>query len=170
MAGAGEDRDSKGPAGAAASAEADVLQLDRYLPYRLSVLTLAVSRTLARLYSERFGLTVPEWRAMAVLGHEQPLSANDICARTNMDKVQVSRAIARLFKAGLVIRHTDPGDRRRAVLWLSPRGLAAYGEIVPKARALEEELLKVLTSKERAQFDRLLDKLTARARDLQEHF
>ena len=57
---------------------------------------------------------------MAVLGPDAPLSASDVCERTRMDKVQVSRAVARLLEKGLVSRKTAPDDRRRSVL--SPLG------------------------------------------------
>ena len=44
------------------------LALDAFVPYRLSVLTNQVSSAIARHYADRFGLTIPEWRVMAVLG------------------------------------------------------------------------------------------------------
>jgi DNA-binding MarR family transcriptional regulator len=70
------------------------LDLDRFVPYKLSVLSNRVSDAIARHYSERFGLSIPEWRVMAVLGQKPGLSARDVAARTAMDKVQVSRAVA----------------------------------------------------------------------------
>jgi DNA-binding MarR family transcriptional regulator len=73
-----------------------VLELESFLPYRLSVLSNTVSGVIARSYSERFGLSIPEWRVMAVLGRYPGLPAADIAVRTAMDKVQVSRAVARL--------------------------------------------------------------------------
>ena len=86
---------------------APALILEDYLPYRLSVLSNTVSRALARLYEQRFGLTVAEWRIMAVLARFGPLSANAVCDRTAMDKVQVSRAVARAVDGGLVDRGID---------------------------------------------------------------
>src|SRR5438445_5347964 len=72
------------------------LELERFLPYRLSVLTNRISTAIARVYVRRFGLTVPEWRVMAVLGRFGEMPANAVCERTAMDKVRVSRAVARL--------------------------------------------------------------------------
>lgn len=145
------------------------LQLDRFVPYRLGVLSLAISRSLARLYARRFRLSVPEWRAMAALGSDQPLSANDVCRRTHMDKVQVSRALTRLLAAGLATRRRDEHDRRRSELWLSEKGMAMYRSIVPLAYKREAELLAVLDSAERQQLDGLLRKLTAKALELEQH-
>src|SRR5215470_16697842 len=79
--------------------EHERLDLDRFVPYRLSVLTNRVSSAIARHYSDRFDLSIPEWRVMAVLGQTPGLSAREVAARTAMDKVQVSRAVASLMRA-----------------------------------------------------------------------
>src|ERR1700723_39886 len=87
------------------------LELERFLPYRLSVLTNRISTAIARVYARRFDLSVPEWRVMAVLGRFGAMSANAVCDRTAMDKVRVSRAVARLAAADRLARRTDPTDR-----------------------------------------------------------
>ncbi len=142
------------------------LELDSFMPYRLSVLQQEVSRLIATAYAEKFGLMRHDWRVMAALGNDQPLTANEICRRTNMDKVQVSRAISRLLNRTLVARVQDTGDRRRWILRLTPTGDEIYREIVPAARARESELLSVLSAAERVQLDALLDKLYRRAHKL----
>ncbi len=144
------------------------LLLEEFLPYRLSMLTNTVSLSLARHYQSRFGLSIPQWRVMAVLGLQPSLSSNDVALRTAMDKVTVSRAVAALVTARHVLRRTDPADRRRAVLRLSARGREVYDQIVPMARAYEEELVGELGSRELATLDRLLLLLTKRARALSE--
>src|SRR3954469_13741602 len=80
------------------------LDLEHFLPYRLSVLSNRISSAIAREYSQRFGLGVTEWRVMAVLGRYPGLSANQVATRTAMDKVAVSRAVARLLDAGRLLR------------------------------------------------------------------
>jgi len=139
------------------------LVLEEFLPYRLSVLMLRVSQAIARSYERRFRLTVPEWRVMAVLGRFGPLSANGVAEKTQMDKVRVSRAVARLVASGRVSRRIDPADRRRSVLALTATGKAVHREIVPHARRVEARLLAGLAPTERASLDHLLAKLEARA-------
>ena len=71
------------------------LDLEHFLPYRLSVLSNRISSAIAREYSQRFALTVTEWRVMAVLGRYPGLSANKVALRTvkrrafGNDQVQV---------------------------------------------------------------------------------
>ncbi len=146
---------------------AERLLLERFLPYRLSVLTNTVSRALARSYEERFGLSISQWRVIAVLGRDSPLSAGAVAERTVMDKVSVSRAVNALAAEGRVVRSTDRADRRRQLLRLTPRGRAVYRRIVPLARRYEAKLLATLDRRERAALDRLLARLTDRARSLE---
>ncbi len=159
-------KDPVSPPPAPGAPGADGFALEHFLPYRLSVLTNTISGGIARLYAERFGLAIAEWRVMAVLDRFGPLSANQVCRRTAMDKVRVSRAVARLVARGLVARRADPHDRRRALLRLAPPGRTIHHQIVPLARAREARLLDALSADERAALDRLLAKLQARADEL----
>lgn len=140
------------------------LELERFLPYRLSVLANLVSRALARIYQERFALSAPQWRVIAVLARFPSLSANDVAEKTAMDKVTVSRAVAGLARQGRVLRRLDAADRRRSALRLSAKGRAVYRMIAPAALAYERELLDGLSPGDAAALDRLIDELSRRAR------
>ena len=136
------------------------LDLERFLPYRLSVLSNTVSEALAALYGERFNLSVTQWRVIAVLGRYPDLSAVEVAERTRMDKVAVSRAVAELIDSGRLDRQMDRLDRRRSVLNLSVEGRRVYQEIAPLALACEARLLSALSAKERDALEGILDKLT----------
>ena len=140
------------------------LDLDRFLPYRLSVLSNRLSQAIARRYQDRFGLSVTEWRVMAVLGLEPGLSATEVAERTAMDKVAVSRAVNALLGAGRLERQFDGTDRRRSILRLSDDGQAIYDAVVPMALDYERALLADLDETERAQLERLLLKLAENGR------
>lgn len=142
------------------------LELEHFLPYRLSVLTQLVSESLHDLYAGPFQLTVTQWRVMAALGRFAPLTASDVGQRIVMDKVAVSRAVAGLMKRGLVERATDRSDRRRASLRLSARGRAMHAKIVPLALDYEARLYESLSKEERGTFNSLSDRLFARAEAL----
>jgi DNA-binding MarR family transcriptional regulator len=135
------------------------LNLKEFLPYRLSIVTNRISASFARLYSEKFNLSIPEWRVMAVLGQQPGLSADQVCSETEMDKVPVSRAVTKLLDKGLLKRDFSGDDRRRSILHLSEAGYGMYAQIVPLALAYEVELKAALTDEEQAQLDVLLDKL-----------
>lgn len=141
------------------------LTLETFLPYRLSLLSNRISQRIARLYAERFGIGITEWRVIAVLGRYSGLSANEVAERTAMDKVAVSRAVARLLEMGLVARDTDSSDRRRSVLTLSAQGQHTYAQIAPLALDMERQLLAGFSPEERALLDALLDRLAEKAHE-----
>jgi len=139
------------------------LDLEHFLPYRLSVLANTVSAALAGAYARRFALTIPQWRVIAVLARRPGLSAASVAERTAMDKVAVSRAVAGLVRSGRVRRVLAANDRRRSVLSLTTRGHAVYRQIVPLAIAYERRLLGELSPAEQAQFELLLGRLQKRS-------
>ena len=137
------------------------LELERFLPYRLSILSNRVSQAIAREYTERFNLSMTEWRVMAVLArfNGEGMSAREVADRTAMDKVAVSRALARLTASGRVSRSTHGGDKRRSVLRLTAKGWKIHDTVAPRARAHERELLGHLTADEKKMLTLILDKL-----------
>lgn len=140
------------------------LELEKFLPYRLSVLAQLVSESLHDLYAAPFGLSVTQWRVMAALGRFAPLTASEVGQQIVMDKVAVSRAVAGLMKRELVERATDLSDRRRASLRLSAKGRAMHAQIVPLALGYETELCQALSPEERDTLNGLCDRLFAHAK------
>jgi len=119
----------------------DTLHLDDYLPYRLSVASNRVSRLIAKLYQDRFGLSIWQWRVLAILGAQTGLTAGQVAKRAAMDKMAVSRAVSALLARGLVLRKTSKQDARARILSLSETGAGIYAEIAPLAREQEQQLL-----------------------------
>jgi DNA-binding MarR family transcriptional regulator len=144
---------------APATAEHAPLQLEHFLPYRLSILSNTISQTIADDYQRRYDISVTEWRVMAVLARFHGLSAREVAERTAMDKVAVSRALSRLVEAGRVNRSIHDSDKRRSVLSLTEAGWTVHDEVAPMARAREREVLARLDAEERVWLERILDKL-----------
>jgi DNA-binding MarR family transcriptional regulator len=142
------------------------LILQQFLPYRLSVVTEAVSSLFATRYQERFGLSIPEWRVVAVVGQQGGPSTQEVIERTGMDRVRVSRAVIRLADKGLLERQSHPRDQRAQLLRLSRAGRAVYREIVPLAQEIQAALASALTAAEQRQLGVILDKIGARTREL----
>lgn len=142
-----------------------MLELENFLPYRLSVLSNQVSRGIARTYEARYGLSVTEWRIIALLGRYPGLSATELAERSAMDKVAISRAVRRLLEAGRIERRDHHADRRAKLLYLSDAGQEVYDAVVPAALAFEEKLLSALSRSEQATLDELIDRLTTMTRE-----
>jgi DNA-binding MarR family transcriptional regulator len=142
------------------------LRLDDFMPYRLSVASNAVSNAIASAYQALFGLTVPEWRVLAVTAEDAGMTQQAIVARTRMDKVTVSRATLALVERGLIARRRNETDGRSQRLSLTAAGTQLYAAIVPAARDMETRVFGVLSAEEQAELRRLLDRIDAAATSL----
>ena len=142
------------------------LTLERYLPYRLSILSNKVSSIVAESYKDRFALSITEWRIMAVLGEYPGVSADEISAKTQIEKSLISRAVSKLLKRSLIQREISKDDKRRSEISLSGAGLAVYQQIVPLSLAYEEQLLACLNTEQREQLSQTIDLLYRHAESL----
>ncbi|MCR9079190.1 MAG: MarR family winged helix-turn-helix transcriptional regulator [Hyphomonadaceae bacterium] len=140
--------------------DSPALKLDGFLPYRLSVLSNAVSSKIAAIYEREFELSVWQWRIIAVLGEREGLTSTEVAQRTLMDKPTVSRAAASLIERGILERHIDADDRRRAPMRLTEEGQAIYAAVIPRALENERELLDALTADEAETLHALLSRLS----------
>jgi len=139
--------------------DAGILELEAFLPYRLYRLADLVSREFAAVYKDRLDLTRPEWRVLAGLGQHGTLTAKLLGEQSAMHKTKVSRAVAELERRRWLVRTPDENDRRIEHLTLTRAGHAAYGEIVPLAKAFERRLSQAMGAALLAEFDRGLERM-----------
>jgi DNA-binding MarR family transcriptional regulator len=142
------------------------LKLEDFLPYRLNVVASFVSQALSRIYSERHGIGVPEWRVLVTLGQFGVMTGKAIGAHSHMHKTKVSRAVAELEKRKLVARRVNKADMREALLSLTPAGKDIYEELAPAALVFARRFVEGISPADRAAFDRALTLLTERAQEL----
>jgi len=144
----------------------DGLILDKFMPYRLARLSSTVSTAVAREYSKQFGLSIPEWRVIAILGRSPGLSAVEVAEQTFLDKVAVSRAVTKLIKAGRIDRQFADADRRRSILNLSEKGRDVHDGVADLALEFERALLDGLDADDVERFDKVMDRLLEKANKL----
>jgi DNA-binding MarR family transcriptional regulator len=144
-------------------AESAPLKLEEFLPYRLNVVASLVSQALSRIYSERYGIGVPEWRVLVTLGQYGVMTGKQIGAHSHMHKTKVSRAVAELEQRKFVVRRVNRADLRESFLSLTAAGRAIYEDLAPDALAFANRLVEAVGPADRAAFDRALDRLTERS-------
>ena len=137
------------------------LALDDFIPYRLSITSNLVSDSIARAYEALFGLTIPEWRLIAVIAETGGITQQAIGAKTLMDKVTVSRAAIALVDRGLLARQANPEDRRSHLLELTDAGRDLYAVVAPKALDLESRIFAAFDPAEVTQFMAMLRRIEA---------
>ena len=143
-------------------------RLAGFLPYRMAITSNAVSGRIADEYGDRFGLKIPEWRIMAILGDTGALTQRDLVRATLMDKVAVNRACKALDDRGLLRRRPNAADGRSHHLELTEDGHALFEQIWPQAYAAYEQIFAALTPREAAALGELLDKLLQSVRRLED--
>lgn len=143
-------------------------RLGDFVPYLMSVTTNAVADLIAGEYRSTYGLKIPEWRVMAVLGDSGARTQRDLVHATRMDKVAVNRACKVLEDRGLVQRSPNARDGRSHHLELTAAGKDMHGKIMPHALEMEARLLAPLSAAERQQFVSLLARIGESAQALEE--
>src|SRR5689334_23751882 len=139
---------------------ANGFKLEEFLPYQLSVTASSVSRLFAKRYADEYGLSIPEWRVLAVVGRFGTASPSMVSEWAAMDKVKVSRAAATLVARGLLKQTQDPSDGRARLLRLTRKGVTMYQGAVPLALEIETDLAKGLSRAEWSALQKSLLRLT----------
>lgn len=137
------------------------------LSYRLHRVANLLSRGAELRYRREFGVSLWEWRTVALLGAaEEALSLGELARAAGVDKSQMSRVVAALSRRAIVLRADDKADARGVKLRLSARGRRLYEGLIRAAAERNAALLACLGARERECLERVLDKLAARARRL----
>ena len=142
------------------------LKLEQFLPYRLNVVAGLVSQALSRIYADRYGIGVPEWRVLVTLGQFGMMTGKGIGAHSHMHKTKVSRAVALLERRKLVMRRANRADLREAFLALTPSGRAMYDDLAPIALDFANRLSEVVDPADRPAFERAIERLIERSTKL----
>lgn len=133
--------------------------LEKFLPYRLSLLSNRISGAIADSYMESHQISISEWRIIAILGQYPNSTATDLQHYTAIDKVGISRTVKRLINRQLISSENHELDGRARRLKLTPEGGKLRTEVIPRTYACEKELTAVLSAKEKQQFSHIIDKL-----------
>ncbi len=144
----------------------NTLILEEFLPYRVNVLANLLSKGLARVYAERWDISIPDWRVLVTLAASGAKTQKEIGAHTHLDKTKMSRAVAHLEVRGLIVRHPNSQDKREAFLTLTEEGRVVFAKIVPLAIEFNTRMSARLDAEQRRAFDITLQILTETAAEL----
>lgn len=140
--------------------------VNELLNYRLNTLLASSGALTTRRCEGRFGITRREWRIVALLAIEGPLTPTALSERASLEPDRISRLFASLREKRLVTRAPDTEDRRRVRIELTTRGRDLYERMFPISVGIHQAVLDVLSPLEMQALDDMLARLTERARDL----
>jgi DNA-binding MarR family transcriptional regulator len=136
------------------------------LSYRLHVVANLLSRGAELRYRREFGVSLWEWRTLALLGASvEPLSLNDLAHAAGIHKSQMSRVVSGLARRRLVRRAADPVDGRGVHIALSPSGRRMYEGLIEAAAERDAAFRECLSAREKQVLEQVLAKLTGQARE-----
>jgi DNA-binding MarR family transcriptional regulator len=137
------------------------------LSFKLHRVANLLSRGAELRYRREFGVSLWEWRTIALLGRsDEAMSLGELAKEAGIDKSQMSRVVAGLAKRRIVLREAHPGDGRGVRLTLTRLGRRIYGGLIRAAAERDAAFRDCLSERENQVFDRALAKLAGQARDL----
>lgn len=148
--------------------EGGLVALENRVAYQCLLIASRVTRFLAPMWEQEFGLTPITWRALAVIGRFGPLSAKELATYTSTDAFFASRAIEQLVGLKFVSRSPDPKDRRRVSLKLTRKGAAIRNRVERVMGRVEHEILSRVSAAERQHVSRVLSELNSATQFLNE--
>ncbi|WP_152565264.1 MarR family winged helix-turn-helix transcriptional regulator [Caballeronia glathei] len=132
--------------------------------FQLRQLTNIYTKGSSSEYERNFGLTMNEWRCIALLHGKRGMSMNRLAEHAQFDRGLASRTVSGLEGRGLLAREADATDGRGVVITLTAEGRALVSEVFPVAEERNARLLSCLTRAEREMLPGILQKLTNQAR------
>ena len=137
--------------------------VDDFIIVRATAFAGKMQRAMAREVLRGEGLPVLEWRLLFSVARFGSCHLAHITRRTSIDPAHGSRAATALERKGLISRADDPDNRRRKVISLTPKGLALFNRIWPRAQGLMRAITDALEPRDLAELKRLLDALNVSA-------
>ena len=99
------------------------LQSDEVFNILTGKISSAINRTfLRRFANEGIDITTEQWSVLACLWKEDNVTQQVLCTLTAKDKPSMTRLLDKLEKSKLVIRVSDPLDRRTNIIQLTTAG------------------------------------------------
>jgi len=133
-----------------------------FIPHRLMLLARMIDRETARELQGDFNITAAEWRALGYICTMGSSSAAQICEAFEVDRAEVSRAVARLLESRLIQRGESRDQGNRLTLTPTPRGEELHDRIKARRREYFDWILQDLDETERAGLDEVLGKVADR--------
>ena len=136
------------------------------ISYQVHTVANLLSRGAELRYRREFGVSLWEWRTVALLGAVEPQSLVHLARAAGIDKGQMSRVVSGLAKRKLVQRAANDADARGVHLRLSRSGRKLYAGLIGAAAERDALFRNCLSRNEKDVFEKALSKLAGRAREL----
>lgn len=145
--------------------EKPLAPLGQFLTYRMSRVQAKLNAQASRILRDHAGITITQWRIIAVLGDGGSCTAAQLSRMTAMDKGLISRNVKTLHAEGLITVTRDRNDNRALHLDLTDKGRQVFDHTIPRMRARQKALRAHLDDVDQDVLMRAFDKLEVAAED-----
>lgn len=133
-----------------------------FIPHRMQMLTRMIDRETGRELQRHFNISVADWRVLGLTNTFGSASAADICSAFEIDRAEVSRAVARLVEAGLIERDDDPGHRSKKRISPTKKGKVIFERAVKMREAYFAKIMQDLSAKDMKALEKALRAIALR--------
>ena len=134
-------------------------ELTQFLSYRIVRLHHALNAQAVSVLDRVAGITLLQWRVIAMVGSGTATSARDIVRQSIIDPALISRTVKGLEAKGILMTSRQNADRRVVNLTLTSKGRAIFDKTLPHMQGRQQSLIDALDPTEQAVIFRILDKL-----------
>ncbi|MEM1298098.1 MAG: MarR family transcriptional regulator [Pseudomonadota bacterium] len=134
-------------------------ELTQFLSYRIVRVHQTLNAQAVAVLDAVAGITLTQWRLIAMIGTGTATTARDVTRRTMIDPAMISRTTKALEEAGLLSTSRPDSDRRVVEMELTPRGQEIFERTLPFMRTRQQALMDALDEDEQAIIFGILDKL-----------
>lgn len=126
-------------------ARTKTIRLDDYLPYLINRVGAALVARFSAGALDFHGLSINDWRVLAVLSNSGRQRQVDLAGLTSIDPSTLSRLVARLIRTGVVTRSRSRTSNREVEVQLTAKGRTAVRKMIPVALETERMSANGLT-------------------------
>jgi DNA-binding MarR family transcriptional regulator len=142
------------------------IDLDTYFPFFLGTISNRWTATASRIFLERFGVGIGDWRVLASINALGQASSQEIVGLISMDAAAVCRSVAKLEQDSFVAPVRGRFVGRTKPYELTDKGRNLYAAMREIALAREDQLLGALSADERRVLIELMRKVMTRIGEL----
>jgi DNA-binding MarR family transcriptional regulator len=127
---------------------------------------------LGRLYDRRlqsvlkdFGVAPGQFAPLVMLFEQDGLTQAELCRRINVEQPTMANTLQRMERDGLIRRKDDAADKRRALVYLTPRAREMQAKVMESARAVSNQAVKGLSAADQDDMFRLMARMVDNLKD-----
>lgn len=144
-----------------AEESADLPFIADYLPYLLAHASHLISGQFHEQLREK-GINVSIWRLLATLSDGDGMTIGALARIGLYNQPTTTKIVDRLEEGGLVERRQDEKDRRKSLVFITPKGRTMVEDLLEAAKSHEAQITSSYTPEEMATLKRVLRTLISR--------